>query len=888
MTSGSSSGRWRRIAELLGEALEREPSARERFLDEACAGDADLRREVASLLEAHDRQGAVDRLAGDVAPLAARAIEAAAERASSTRGTAAPLVGQTVGKYRVLERVGGGGMGIVYKAIDTKLDRTVALKFLQSRLGTDDSAAERFRLEARAVAALEHPNVCTLHEIGETEDGQLYLTMPLYEGETLQQRIARGPLPVGEAVGIATQIARGLAKAHARGIVHRDIKPSNVLVTSDGVVKVLDFGIAKLADVTLTGAAGPLGTVAYMSPEQLQGARVDHRTDLWSLGVVLYEMLTGRHPFLTGGAGAVWDAILQADPAPVSSLRAEVPPALERVVTTALAKEPDARFPEAQAFEAELLALERDPQTPGDAVSVSRTAPPASRRWVTRGAIGLPVLGAIVAALWLGPGRALWSGAARGAVTIDSTSMPRTIAVLPFVNGSGSEDDEYFSDGITDELIATLARIEGLKVASRTSSFAFKGRNVDIRTIGEQLGVAAVLEGNVRRAGARLRIDARLVSAADGYPLWGETYNRDAGDAFAVQAEIARAIAQRLEVRLAGPTADEGSAGAPSPEAWELYLKARQALYLRGRYAWYTRTEEGLRTAASFFEQAVAQAPDYARAHSGLADAYAVLGFYDYLAPSEAFTKARTAAERAKSLDPTLAEPHATLGYVALYYDWSFARAEEEFQRAIALAPNYSTAHQWYGNLLAAAGRFDEAERAMRRASELDPLSLIAQAALGWVFYMGGDYAAAVTQCRQTLDLNADYAVAHLWSGWALQEMDSLEAAVAAHQRAVAVTDSSTLYVASLARSLALAGNRGEAERLLRRLEAQESAGRYVPPYELSKVYDALGRTDDALAALERALAQRSHSMVFLRVDPQLARLRSHPRFARLVAQVFR
>ncbi|HMN10116.1 MAG TPA: protein kinase [Gemmatimonadaceae bacterium] len=870
MTPTPAPERWRRIEDVLAQALQRSPDTRDAFLNAECASDTELRREVDSLLAAHERQGAVDRLAADIEPLAAQ-----------LRPSDDTLSGRTIGHYVLGERVGGGGMGVVYKAHDTRLGRIVALKFLQAHFASEDKAAERFRLEARAIAALEHPNICTVHEIGETDDGRLYLTMPLYEGETLQQRIARGPLPIGEAVSIAVQVARGLAKAHARGIVHRDVKPSNVFITSDGVAKLLDFGIAKLVDVTLTGTAvGPLGTVAYMSPEQAMGVGVDHRTDLWALGVVLYEMLTGERP-PSGMAIAMRDPGQRtATPRP-SAQRPEVSAALDRIVQRSLAWSADERYQGAQELERELLALGYSTDVPGGGAPVaSGSARPAAGRvpaWRSRrAAIAGVATGVLALAGWFGTARLRDEG--RGAAA-GVAPAATTIAVLPFADRSPSGDQEYFSDGITDELIATLARVDGLRVASRTSAFAYKGRNADIRTVGAQLGVDKVLEGSVRRAGNRLRITAQLVNVADGYQLWNESYDREAGEGFAIQEEIARAIAQTLQVRLIGAVARGGEGSAPDAEAYDLYLK--------GRHEWYRRTEDGLRNAVKYFEQAVARAPGYARAHTGLADAYAVLGFYDYLPPAEAFPKAEEAANRAVALDPTLAAPHATLGYVALYHHWDFVRGEESFRRAIALDPNYSTAHQWYANLLTAAGRFSEAEGEMRRAQQDDPLSLIATVALGWVQYHAGSNTAALDQLRRAMEQDPNYALTHLWESMTLEAMDSLGAAVEASRRAVATSDSGAIHVAQLARVLALSASRGEAERLLQRLLVRGSGGGYVPSYEVAKIYEALGQPEQAFAWLERARAQRSHSLVFLRVDPQLSRLRKDERFERLAARVF-
>jgi serine/threonine-protein kinase len=554
---------------------------------------------------------------------------------------------------------------------------------------------------------------------------------------------------------------------------------------------------------------------------------------------------------------------------PVSARRPDVPPALAAVVAKMLAARVEDRYQSAQQLEEALLGLGIATTTAAGSVrSFPRPASPRSRA-ALGGISAVVVVATVVIFAWLRD---------------RSPSAPiapaqATVAVLPFADRSPGHDQEYFSDGVTEELISTLARMENVRVASRTSAFAFKNRNVDIRAIAETLGVATVVEGSVRREGETLRITAQLVNAADGYPLWSETYDRRSGDAFTIQQEIARAIAQTLRLKLVGPAADSSGALTPNAAAYELYLK--------GRYAWYTRTESGLRDAVSYFTQAVAEDSLYVRAHAGLADAYAIQGFYDYARPVEAFPKAEAAARRAAILAPFLAGPRATLGYVAVYHRWDFERAEEEFQRAISLDANYSTAHQWYANMLTAAGRFPEAEREMRRAREIDPLSLIANAALGWVLYYAGDHAAAAAQCLRTLEQNPSYALAHLWRGWALQEMDSLDAAVESHRRALSGSDSSALYVAALARALALRGDRTEAEALLHRLQARVDSGHYTPAYELAKVHEALGRPDEAIKWLERAYQQRAHSLVFLRVDPQLERLHPHPAFQRLVRQVF-
>jgi TolB-like protein/DNA-binding SARP family transcriptional activator/Tfp pilus assembly protein PilF len=455
---------------------------------------------------------------------------------------------------------------------------------------------------------------------------------------------------------------------------------------------------------------------------------------------------------------------------------------------------------------------------------------------------------------------------------------PTAIAVIPFADLSSARDQEYFADGITEELIVKLSKLEGLAVVGRTSVFAVKDQSADVRDIAQRLGVSAVLAGSVRKSGDRLRISAQLVNAADGYELWSETYERQMEDVFAIQDDISRAIVTRLRGRLTGEDVTRlAVAGTEDPAAYNLYLK--------GRFEWHKRTEQGLRNAAAYFQQALDRAPDYARAHAGLGDAFAVLGFYDYLPPAEAFPNAAAAARRALQLDASLAEAHATLGYVALYYDWDWERAETEFRLTIDLDPGYSTGRQWYANLLTAMGRFDEAVHEMRAAQELDPLSLIANAALGWVLYYAGDHERAVDQLARTLELNPEFELAHLWRGQALEQMGRTAEGFAELERAVQLSGGSAISSATLARARAIAGDHQTARNLLRQLEDRSGAG-YVPAYEIAKVYEALGEPETAIAWLEQAYRQRSHSMVFLAVDPQLVRLRERPGYLRLLEQV--
>lgn len=849
--------RWRQMESIFAAALAQAPAEREATVRSACGDDHALCDDVLNLLSAHERTGMMDRLGAEVAPLA-----------ESLRGR--PIEGRRIGRYRVETRVGGGGMGVVYRAHDEQLDRIVALKFLQSHLASDKVATERFRLEARTIATLDHPNICSIFEIDVTDDGLLYLVMPYYEGETIQERIARGPLPVADAIELTLQMLRGLSKAHARGIIHRDIKPSNVLISADGLVKLLDFGVAKLADITITAtAAGPIGTLAYMSPEQALGAPLDARTDLWSVGVILFEMLTAQRPYASGVAAAMTGDLRQSPVQTLRELRPDVSAALDAVMSKALARRPEERFASAQEFEHALESVNSSTQSHGASGGID--AP--SRGRVVRMALAIGV----VAMLTLGGGWLATRRTSSPAIAVASETARPSLVVLPLIDRSENRDQQYFTDGLTEEIISTLSRVDGLKVASSTSSFAYRSRAEDIRTFGTTLGVSHAVEGSLQRVGDKLRVTARLISISDGLQIWSQPFERTAGDAFALQREIAEAVARALQLKLVVGSTDS-SAVRPDAAAYELYLK--------GRYAWATRTEANMRLALRFFEQASLKDSMYAPALVGAADARAVLGFYDYVAPRDAFPAAEAAARRAILLDPTLAAPHATLGYVSLYYHWDLARGEAEFKRAIELDDDYATGHQWYANLLVAAGRFPEAVQQIQRAQQADPLSLIARAAEVWVHHFAGDQPAALKRLRSVLASSPDYAVALTWGGEVLASADSLPQAIAMHRRLLALADSSSLSIATLARTLAVAGERQEALTWLDILVSRDAAGKYVPSYDVAKVFVALGRNTEAFAWLEKARMQRSHSMVFLKVDPELRALRRDAKFQALVAKV--
>jgi serine/threonine protein kinase len=803
------------------------------------------------------------------------------------------MTGQTVSHYRILEKLGGGGMGVVYKAADTKLKRTVALKFLPEELAKDRQALERFQREAQAASALNHPNICTIHDIDEYE-GQPFIVMELLEGQTLKHRIAGKALKTDELLELAIQIADALDAAHSKGIVHRDIKPANVFVTNRGQAKILDFGLAKLT-VGATrwvaqggrGDASPLqdtptasiepehlttpgvamGTIAYMSPEQARGEELDARTDLFSFGAMLYEMATGKQAFSGTTFAVIFHAILSETPTSPVRLNPDVPAKMEEIINKALEKDRDVRYQHASDMRADLKRLKRDTASGRAVAAVSDrraamgTSPLQRRWWLVLGIGALLLAGLVGATLYL------YSGRGR---PIDS------IAVLPFANASNDPNTEYLSDGLTESLINSLSELPKLRVMSRNSVFRYKGRETDAQTAGRQLGVRAVLTGRVVQRGDNLTISTELVDTRDNSHLWGEQYNRRLADLLSLQEEIAKQIAERLRLRLSGEE-QKLLAKRPTenPEAYQFYLKG---LYYAGR-----ATKEGLEKGIDYFNQAIATDPSYALAYDGLAYDYRIADEWT-LSPHDAMPKAKEAAKKALELDDTLAEAHVSLATVSHFYDWDWAAAESEFKRSIELKPNYALAHERYGEYLETIGRTNEGIAESERAVDLDPLSPETNSVLGRVLYRAHRYGQAIEQLRKTTDLDPNFWVAHEALGLAYEQQGQFPEAIAALQKAIELAGIIPEPTAFLARAYALSGKRAEAQKLLDALK-EPSKWTYLSPYDIAMVYAGLGDRDQALGWLERAYKERSN-MEFLKVDPPLDNLRSDPRFQDLVRRM--
>jgi eukaryotic-like serine/threonine-protein kinase len=779
--------------------------------------------------------------------------------------------GTILAQFRITSQLGTGGMGEVYLADDTRLGRSVALKILPTKAANKSeqagSAARRLMQEARAASALNHPNVATIYEIGEAGDIR-FIAMEYVEGDPLNTRIAGRPLAASAIVPLGIQAADALAEAHAKGIIHRDIKPGNIMITPRGQVKILDFGLAKItaqeieedATQSMTQPGTVMGTAKYMSPEQALGRPLDNRTDIFSLGVVLYEMTTGRPPFSGNTAAETLDSILHASPEPIARLHGGIPPELERIIGKCLEKDRDRRYQSARELQVDLRNLQRDTDS---AVPIPSATAVRAESWFSRRRV---VAGLPVALLLLGLGFYWMTGRDKA---IDS------IAVLPFVNASGNPDTEYLSDGITDSLITGLAQLPRLRVTARSLVFRHKGKEEDPQKAGRDLKVRAVLMGRVVQRGDSLNVQAELMDVDSGAQLWGERYNRKLADLLTVQEEIAKEISERLRLRLTGEEQKRLTM------RYTENVEAYQA-YLRGRYQLYRYTAEGMRRGIEFLNRAIELEPKYAQAYAGLAEAY-VMYAGDIVASSEALPRARTAAAKALEIDDTLAEAHNAMGMVKYNLEWDWTGAEREFRRAGQLNPNYATAHDWYGSFLALMGRTEEAVRELKRAVELDPLTTGFLTDLGDAYRFGRRPDEAILQHQNTIKLEPNFWPAYLLLAAAYRDKGDFPAALAALQKGRALEDDIQI-LAIEADVLARSGQSQRARALLREV-AERSKKTPLAAVFTAIVLGDLGDKDEAFEWLEKGFQERAF-MPFLKSDPGFDSLRSDPRFTDILRRM--
>ncbi len=732
------------------------------------------------------------------------------------------------GRYQIIEEIGRGGMGRVYKVFDAKIKEKIALKLIKPEIASEKETVERFNNELKFSRRIAHRNICKMFDLGEAE-GAHFITMEYVPGENLKSMIRMsGQLSVGTAIAISKQICEGLAEAHRQGVVHRDLKSSNIMIDREGSARIMDFGIARsLKGKGITGAGMMIGTPEYMSPEQVEGKTADQRSDIYSLGVILYEMVTGRVPF--EGETPLSIAVKHKVEAPLSPrrLNEQIPEDLSRIILKCLEKSQESRYQNAGQLLAELNRVGKGKQEL-EKMEKGREGP--------------------------------------------------SIAVLPFADLSPERDQEYFCDGIAEELINALTKIEKLKVASGSSAFQFKGKGHDVHEIGEKLKVKTVLEGSVRKAGNRLRIMAQLVNVADGYHLWAEKYDCEMEDIFAIQDEIALTIVDKLKVKL---LKDE------KEKLVKRHTRDAQAynLYLSGRFCWNKRTKEGFNKAIEYFERAIQEDPSFSLAYSGLADSHNLLGFYGFLAPGETFPKAKEAASRALKIDDMIAEAYSSLGFANLYYDWDWQVARKNFQRAIELGPGYATAHHWYAEYLVVMGQMDKAIGEAKLAFEFDPFSLVMNVLEGWVFYYSGRFDQATEQFEKTLDMDRNFAPARFYLGLTYVQKAMYEEAIAEFRRAKDLLGDTLLLDVAVGHAYAAWGKRDEMQKLLGQWELW-SGERYAPPYYVAAMYADIGDKDQSLNWLEKSYAGRDLWLAFVKVDPIWKNLRPDPRFKALLAKM--
>ena len=863
--------RYQQIGEIYHSALELGPKQRVAFLAQACAGDAELLREVESLIASNEQAGEF---------IDAPALEVAAELLTMDQCELLP--GKSLGPYTILELLGSGGMGEVYLAQDSRLGRRVALKLLPDHFVTNEERLRRFRQEARAASALNHPNIITIHEIGEAETTH-YIVTEFIEGETLRTLLSRNGIELVRALDIATQTASALAAAHVAGIVHRDIKPENIMLRLDGYVKVLDFGIAKLMPEGSAPSMGKsfetspgliVGTAHYMSPEQAQGLKVDERTDIWSLGVVLYEMLTGQLPFKGRTPSHTIVSIVEQQVPPL--VRGPgAPVELERILMKALNKNPEKRYQTIKEMLVELRMLQRDLDSGVRANTTQEIAKAHTSsvqsflrvvkpHWLTA-IVALSVLLVTIAVI--------------AYFTRSNKKSINSLAILPFVNATSDPNTEHLSEGITESLINNLSQVPTLRVMARSTVFSFNRQNVDSRKVGSDLGVDAVVTGRVTQLADTLVIQVDLVDVSSGAQIWGERFNRKLTDVVTMQEEISREISEKLHLRM---TDEERSRVSKrhtiNAEAYQSYLK--------GRYHWNKRTQEGLRKSIEYFTEALERDPTYAQAYAGMADSYNTLARFNFLRPQEAYPKARAAVTKALEIDETLAEAHSSLAVVKMDYEWDLPGAEREFKRAIELNPSYASAHQWYGLLLMSRGQTEQALAETKRAQQLDPLSLIVDMGLGGLYIYARRFDEAIAYLEKVRELHPEAFQPDSNLSYVYEIKGMRDEAVASYLKSRTLAGDSAERIAALKTAYAVSGWKGYLQKRVDEMKEHARQKRYISPFSVALIYAQMGEKNQALAWLEKTYEERNYRLLFIKVDARLDSLRSEPRFLELVKRI--
>ena len=723
------------------------------------------------------------------------------------------LIDETVSHYQIISLLGRGAMSLVYKAKDLKLNRYVALKFLHPDVEIDEQKKQSLVQEAHAISALDHPNICTIYEIDETEDGRLFIAIAYYEGETLKDKILKGPIKEGDAIKIIEQIAQGLSKAHQVGIVHRDIKPANIIITTDGLIKIVDFGVAFLmADIKETRPGSVIGTPTYMSPEQAKKEKTDQRSDIWALGVLFYEMLTGKRPFDKNNDAALIYSIIVDDPIPVSNYKPEISPEIQNVIHKSLLKNPKDRYQKISDFLTDLAKRDSGP----------------------------------------------------------------SVCVLPFKDLSKGKDQQYFVEGLAEEIINKLTQINDLRIISRTSAFKFQGKTPNINKIKDQLNVKTVLEGSIRTADNRLRISTKLIKVEDGSLLWAEKFERDISDIFAIQDEISLAVVKALKVKLFHQLETR------LVKRYTENVNAYTA-YLKGRFHWNKRTINELEKSIDYFRAALEEDPDYALAYAGLADTYTILGIYGTLSPAEVMPQAITEAKRSIEINDQLAESHVALGCVQSVYQWDWKSARQEFELGIGLNPGYALAYQWYAvNYLVPLGKFKDAIDFISKGIRLDPISLVINTTIGVIHYFRRSYEEAIDCYTKALELDPGFAPAHFFLGQSLAQKQLFQDALKHLMKAIELFGESNNMLATFAYTAAQAGKTEHANKALTKL-LQLSDRKYVSAYDIALIYVGLRQNKEAIKWLVKAYEERAYLMVYLKVDPAMDPLRGKVKFKKIL-----